>query len=85
MDFHIERAKVLPKSNLWSFLEGLKSIAPLIAPLKRGNKSIFSEVSDISDVTINYNRTILPPKKFLVPYRRVRFTYSTEDLSLIHI
>ena len=81
LEFHIERAKVLPKANLWDFLEGLKRVSPLIAPVRRGGRVVFSEINDISDVTIDYTRTVLPPKKFLVPYRRVRFTYSTEDLS----
>ncbi len=81
LEFHIERAKVLPKANLWDFLEGLRRVSPLIAPVRRGGRVAFSEINDISDVTIDYTRTVLPPKKFLVPYRRVRFTYSTEDLS----
>ncbi len=80
LDFHIERAKVLPKSNLAKFLEGLKNLSTLIAPVKKGDKFIFSEIEKVSDVAVNYTRTILPPKKFLVPYRRERFSYSTDTL-----
>lgn len=81
MEFHLERAKVLPKSNLEDFLVGLKSISTLIAPVKKGGKAVFSEIDDVSDVLLDYTRTILPPKKFLVPYRRIRFSYSMKDLS----
>ncbi|ADU96459.1 cytochrome-c3 hydrogenase alpha chain [Thermovibrio ammonificans HB-1] len=81
MEFHIERAKVLPKANLHSFISGLKKWGKLIAPVRKGEKFVFTHVEKPEEVELNYTRTILPPKKFLVPYRRERFSYSVEDLS----
>ena len=81
MEFHIERAKVLPKACLRDFLEGLKRWGVLIAPVKKGEKFVFREVSSVDQVEPVYTRTILPPKKFLVPYRRVRYSYNLLDLS----
>ncbi len=80
LEFHIDRAKVLPKANLWELLEGLKKRYKLIAPVKEGEKFAFREISDVSSVELNYTRTILPPKKFLLPYRRERFSYDPETM-----
>ena len=80
LDFHIERAKVLPKANLWELLEGLKKVSALIAPVKRGSTYTFTFINDVTEVELNYTRTILPPKKFLVPYVRERFSYDLNSL-----
>lgn len=80
MEFHIDKAKVLPKENLFTFLEGLKKFGTLIAPKKKKEKFYFDSVKDVSEVEVNYTRTILPPKKFLIPYRRERFSYDVNTL-----
>ncbi len=80
MEFHIDKAKVLPKSNFQPFLEGLKNFGVLIAPKKKKEKFFFDIIEDTSEVEVNYTRTILPPKKFLIPYRRERFSYDVETL-----
>jgi len=80
LEFHIDKAKVLPKENLDLFLEGLKRLGKLIAPLRRGGKFTFDVVKDVESVEINYTRTVLPPKKFLLPYRRERYSYFTDTL-----
>ncbi len=80
MEFHIDRAKVLPKANVWEFLEGLKKRFKLIAPVKEGEKCSFKEISDVTTVELSYTRTVLPPKKYLLPYRRERFSYNPETM-----
>ena len=80
MDFQIDKAKVLPQKNLTEFLEGLRRLGKLIAPVKKGEKFVFEVVDDVSKVEIDYTRTILPPKKFLLPYRRERYSYRTGTL-----
>ncbi|WP_457678937.1 4Fe-4S dicluster domain-containing protein [Thermovibrio sp.] len=80
MEFHIDRAKVFPKANLWAFLEGLRKKYRLIAPVKKEGRVLFSEVSKVKEVEPSYTRTVLPPKKFLLPYRRERFSYDPQTL-----
>jgi len=80
LEFHIDKARVLPKENLRGFLEGLKNLGKLIAPVKKQEKFYFDVIGDVSKVELSYTRTILPPKKFLVPYRRERYTYDAETL-----
>ncbi len=80
MEFHIDKARVLPKRNLQEFLKGLESFGELIAPVEDGGVFMFSKVGDVSRVVVDYTRTVLPPKKFLLPYRRERFSYSTDTL-----
>lgn len=58
----------LPKENLSSFIDHLKSFGEVHAPQKKGKKSFsFQPVDDVSRVVVNeqsYTRTILPIKKY---------------------
>ncbi|SMO52608.1 hypothetical protein SAMN06269117_10913 [Balnearium lithotrophicum] len=80
MEFHLDKAKILSKADLKEFLEGLKNFGTLIAPKRKGEKFVFDRVENVDEVELNYTRTILPPKKFLLPYRRERFSYNLETL-----
>ncbi|OMH41324.1 4Fe-4S dicluster domain-containing protein [Desulfurobacterium indicum] len=83
MNFQLEKAKILPKENLSQFLEGVRQFGRLIAPVKKKEKYIFSEIDDVSKVETDYVRTILPPKKFILGYLRERFEYSPERMEFV--
>jgi len=80
VEFHLDKAKILSKTDLKELLEGLKNFGNLIAPKRKGEKFVFDRVENVDEVELNYTRTILPPKKFLLPYRRERFSYNLETL-----
>jgi len=80
VEFHLDKAKVLPKANVYEFLREIKRFGALIAPKKKGNRFVFDKVENVAEVELHYTRTVLPPKKFLLPYRRERFTYDLENL-----
>jgi sulfhydrogenase subunit beta (sulfur reductase) len=56
----------LPKEMLGELFEALKMFGEVHAPVKRGKTFLFTKVSSPSEASLNYNRTMLPPKKYFV-------------------
>jgi len=56
----------LPLGNFESFFESLKQWGEIHAPVKRGNIYSFARVESLSEVSLDYTRTVLPPKKYFV-------------------
>jgi sulfhydrogenase subunit beta (sulfur reductase) len=75
----------LKKNNLFPFLEIISEKADLWAPVKKGDKHAFQEISDFSQIEMSTTRTILPPRKIFLPPAFNMFNTSekgyTEDLS----
>ena len=58
----------LPKKKLKPFLEVISENADLWAPVRKTeDKHVFAAVQDFSQIDLDYTRTILPPKKILLP------------------
>ena len=58
----------LKKKNLFSFLEGISEESELWAPVKKyEDKHVFKSIEDFDQIELNYTRTLLPPKKLLLP------------------
>jgi sulfhydrogenase subunit beta (sulfur reductase) len=76
----------LKKENLVPFLETITGEAELWAPVKKGpDRHTFQVIEDFSRIDTNYTRTILPPRKILLPsqfnmYRADKRSY-TPDFS----
>lgn len=58
----------------------LQSKGDLYAPHKKGEKSFsFEKVNDPDKVVLNYNRTILPLKKFFIPQKEVLLKFNRKS------
>jgi len=57
----------LKKQDLFTFLESISKEPELWAPQKKGDKYIFEKVEDFSKIELQTTRTIIPPKKIMVP------------------
>jgi len=69
----------LPKENFTEFIEHLRAFGEIHAPTKRSEKSIvFAPVSDLSEIELNYTRTILPLKKYFFKPVDVMFNFCPE-------
>ncbi len=66
----------IPKQNLDLFVAVLPAFGEVYAPVKRGDGFAFDRPSRWSDVQMKYPRTILPPKKFLLPPRETTFVFN---------
>lgn len=69
----------IPKANLDLFVSVLPAFGELYAPIRRGKGFAFGRPARWSDVQIDYPRTILPPKKFMLPQRETTFRFSSID------
>jgi len=56
----------LPSENFEEFFNSLKRWGTVYAPVKQGNIHAFKRVDALGEVSLNYTRTMLPPKKFFV-------------------
>ena len=69
----------LPKENLIKFIGGLNIFGEIHAPVRRDEKSfVFSAVKDLSEIELNYTRTILPLKKYFLKPIDTMFNFSAE-------
>ncbi|MBZ5498840.1 MAG: 4Fe-4S dicluster domain-containing protein [Acidobacteriia bacterium] len=65
----------IPKQDLDLFVSVLPAFGEVYAPVKRGAGYAFDRAARWSDVQLKYPRTILPPKKFLLPPREATFLF----------
>jgi sulfhydrogenase subunit beta (sulfur reductase) len=65
----------LAKENLDLFVSVLPAFGEVYAPMKRGTSFVFDKPALWSDVQMNYNRTMLPPKKLLLPPCEATFAF----------
>ncbi len=77
----------LQKNDLFPFLEAISKEAELWAPVAKGDKFAFDRVADFSRIAMNATRTIIPPKKIMVPANFNMFHFTEkgykEDLSRV--
>jgi sulfhydrogenase subunit beta (sulfur reductase) len=69
----------IPKINLDLFASILPAFGELYAPVRRGKGFVFDRPARWSEVQLNYPRTILPPKKFLLPPRETTFKFDSSE------
>jgi len=69
----------LKKSDLLSFLGAISGQAELWAPVKKDEKHVFERVSDFSKIELQTTRTIIPPKKIMVPPSFNMFHFNESD------
>jgi len=65
----------IPKQNLDLFVAVLPAFGEVYAPVQRGTGFAFDRPSRWSEVRMDYSRTILPPKKFMLPPRETTFSF----------
>jgi len=69
----------LPKESLDKFMGSLSKFGEIHAPIKKDeNTYLFSKIEDLSKIELDYNRTILPPKKYFFSPTETIFRFSPE-------
>ncbi|WP_192868196.1 4Fe-4S dicluster domain-containing protein [Calderihabitans maritimus] len=56
---------LLPKDHLYDFVDQLMEEFVVVGPVAKGSEFVFSEIRDPEQVRLDYETTILPPKKVL--------------------
>ena len=65
----------LPKDKLDLFASVVQQFGELHAPVEQDGKYAFKRLTHWSEARLDYDRTILPPKKYFLPPREAMFRY----------
>jgi sulfhydrogenase subunit beta (sulfur reductase) len=68
----------LPKERLEAFTEVLGGFGQVHAPLRTDKGLAFGRLERWSDAELEYTRTTLPPKKYVLPQRETLFRYDPD-------
>ncbi len=68
----------LPKEKLDFFASVVQQFGEVHAPVEQDGQYAFRRLSRWSKARLDYNRTILPPKKYFLPQREALFRYRPE-------
>jgi len=69
----------LHKNDLDFFVSVVHKFGRVHAPVRRGKQWVFAPVERWSDVDLAYTRTILPPKKYLLPPKEQMFRFDPQQ------
>jgi hypothetical protein len=68
-------SRFLKDAEFDSFVEGMMKAAAVYAPVSRKHRFVFAPVASSKDVRLDYDVTILPPKKVIFPVRQDLVTF----------
>lgn len=71
--------KKIKKKNMSKFVDLLMEEYSLIAPVKKGNSFAFEAISSSDDLVLEYDTTILPPKKVFLPPEEKILEFSDDE------
>jgi len=68
----------ISKGKVPDLIQHLQKNFRVIAPKAKGPTHVFAEVTDPAAVVLEYNTTVLPPKKYFMPSREELLSFNTE-------
>jgi sulfhydrogenase subunit beta (sulfur reductase) len=71
--------RVMDKSRLPDLVAGLSADFEVLGPVAKGEKFVFAPLGDPADLRLDYDTTLLPPKKFFVPPAENLMEFQTAD------
>jgi NAD(P)H-flavin reductase/formate hydrogenlyase subunit 6/NADH:ubiquinone oxidoreductase subunit I len=76
-----ENMKIISKEDFQDFVNALieDNSWNVIGVKSRGNKYIFGPLESADELRLDYDVTLLPPKKYFFPQRETLFTYDLSD------
>jgi formate hydrogenlyase subunit 6/NADH:ubiquinone oxidoreductase subunit I len=71
--------RVMDKSRLPDLVAGLQRDFEVIGPVAKGEKFVFATLQGPDDLRLDYDTTLLPPKKFFVPPTESLMRFETAE------
>ncbi|HRL12341.1 MAG TPA: 4Fe-4S dicluster domain-containing protein [Aggregatilineales bacterium] len=72
--------RIMPKAALGRWVDFLlENKFKVIGPVEKHGKYVFSEITHADMLMIDYDTTVLPPKKHLLPQREELFSFDTRN------
>ena len=69
--------KIINKQDMNSFVSSLMTQYEVLGPVAKENKFVFAPIPDATQLRLDYNTSILPPKKVLLPQEETLFAFRT--------
>ena len=73
--------KIIEKGSMAEFVSSMLQQYEVVGPLAKENQFAFGPLADYGQLRLDYNTTILPPKKYLLPQEEVLLKFQTDTLS----
>jgi len=67
---------VIEKNTMAAFVANMMDDYRVVGPLAKGTKFAFGQIQDPADLRLDYNTSILPPKKYLQPQHERLMTFN---------
>ncbi|RPJ28869.1 MAG: hypothetical protein EHM35_13520, partial [Planctomycetaceae bacterium] len=69
---------ILPKERLPEFVRALQAHFRVVGPVRTETGYAFDDITEADQLQLNYNTTVLPPKKYFLPQHEVLFDFHNE-------
>ena len=69
---------ILSKERLPAFVKALQEHFRVVGPVRTDTGYAFDDITDPLQLQLDYDTTVLPPKKYFLPQREVLFHFHTE-------
>jgi len=67
--------RIIDKGSMAAFVSNLMEAYEVVGPRARDSKFAFGRITEYAQLRLDYNTTILPPKKYLLPQEEVLFRF----------
>jgi sulfhydrogenase subunit beta (sulfur reductase) len=71
---------ILSKEKLTAFVSALQEGFRVVGPVQTETGWAFDDIDEPGQLRLDYNTTIIPPKKYFLPQREVLFKYRAETM-----
>lgn len=71
--------RILHKDNIGDLVTGLAATREIVGPKAKGADFVFGEITDPSELVLDYPTTILPPKKYFLSPKETLMHYDTKN------
>ncbi|MFN2292169.1 MAG: 4Fe-4S dicluster domain-containing protein [Anaerolineae bacterium] len=75
--------RIIEKQAMAPFVTGMMGDYRVIGPLAKGTKFAFGQIEDPADLRLDYDTSILPPKKYLQPQEERMMTFTRTGKPLV--
>jgi len=75
--------RIIEKQAMAPFVAGMMGDYRVIGPLAKGTKFAFGQIEDPADLRLDYDTSILPPKKYLQPQEERMMTFTRTGKPLV--
>lgn len=72
----------IKKENIVKMVEKLMKDYDVLAPVRKEERFVFDRIKNQNDVVLDYDTTILPPKKFLLPQAETMMKFDDSKISI---